>query len=984
MKKTFLLAVVFALFFCAIVSAVSNGQIWTPGEMENYTFPPVPLNEEFTITIKHYSWWSYTSAPLGGWSYSRKEFWGTYGSAPGWPIITPTEATKLDANLFTGPIEAGCTIINYDQNVDYFKKGGDRISDHNTTITLNCTVEGDYTIKGGYKVYYQGCDEFQNCTGDWIYYSGPTEQLFHFTVLPATNTSPYYDYNLFWSKIKSTKRHYIHVWDVDEQLEGGKYFIKSFEVKVEPDCEIIGGGAKNLDKNEEVGTWKMIGGSATDKTFELTDYTKVFQEGVDGYAGTEDNYLDSAGASQNQGATTQIYIQNPGTIRNALIRFNGIEAFINPGSEIVSATIDMNTSLVSGTGSPTLSVYNIWKYPWTEADSSWNKFDGTNSWCSGGAEGTAGNQQYNNSAGCAGGADRKPSYEDTLTLTKGATNFYNRFWSETDGTLEVTASLQDQLNAFYAGSITEWAGWLIKTDIETITSYSSEYGTLEIQKKRRPKLKVGWNDPLNFGAPLDPPKDANNLNLYVDVKCNSWGLKDFNLTITDAENHETQLKTKIIDFNAYEDEENIFPYPDRGPPGVNLRGPLYAADHGRLYAEAFGVTDYETNINHFFENGTWMVCAENIYTGGGLIQCILNQDLIPEGHCKFTDTIPGLDDQNISAEDYDFLIGSSSVFQQVQDEGFLVCNTTGHRKLLFFGTSTAGGNVFLDVEDFYVMDISSYVAGPFYVVKDENITINGKAFDREPPDDFGDIEILEAKWYSYDDFCGPKTEFGGIWKLVDQTYTPFNIDGNINWDVNATIHCDEIPPNGYTRLNLTVWANREYYPGGENVYIKGHTKAIVLLRDSLRMDLFETVPSKARKNSNVTFSATVKSKYDKLDLNVEVEFSVYDKETNELITTVTTESKMVPKSGQKTFTYSFNTSIQEIKENTAYRVTATAYLVSGAGKVKDRDAINDVLERYFWVLDAEDKLSQLPETNLTGILLVLVAVSLILLKTKKE
>jgi hypothetical protein len=962
MKK--ILLIVFVVFFLGNVFA-GSGYLWDPSSAQGYTFPPVVKGVDFTVSV-YQRVWMWHCGNCGNCSLCpQTESWGKYGSAEtGWPIIVGTR----DTNMFRAP--AGCILKSYVRGPAiecggttpaYCTPPGYIVSEHAVTMTLNCPDVGNYTILANSGLYNRFPPYEELAYNPW--WNGYT-QTFYFRVIPGINLPPVYDYNLFWSIIKKDTNHFIHAWDYNETL-GGNYFIKAFRVKVSPDCNIIGGGAKNLSKTQNVGTWKKTIDTPTDKKFELA--IKTFQEGVDGYTGCTDTNINILGIQDGKGKT--IDTSNNGYAK-ILIRFKNLP--IPSGSTINSATLNLN-SISSNTTK--ISVYHVWKYDWNETGASWNYWKNSIRWGYPGIlESSPGSYEdwtafYN--TGDFSGYDIKSASLGSIRLV----NATEAWWSDVNRAIDVTKSLQSQLDN------NKFGGWLIKINSGVSGEFSNNSSCNASDPAKRPKLTVRWTEPGYLGD----SKDLNNLNLYANVKCDGWEYKDFNITIWDAEDHSTDLNTVILDINAY---RNDF-IPNSGPPGVRINGPFYMGDHAILNAEAYGVKDYTTDKNYFFTPTAWKVCPENVWSGGtGLSGCFAPG--VTDSNCTFVSEMENLYGEILDEGDYNYLgsTGGKSVFQYVFNGGYLVCysNIEQHRKLFYLGTSpNSPGNTFFDMADVYGMDIKALLKNPYYVVLGEESTINGIAMDNS---EWGGIE--SATWYSYDDFCGPKEPAGGgfgAWILSDQT-TNFSELGSNGPDANVTakIKCDEMPPNGETGINLAIISDKEYYPGAGKVYIRGHTRAVVIVPDSLILDSFEVVPSKVRKGNLVNFTAVVKSKYDKKDLSVEVEFKIFDKETGEEIAVIS-QPKTIPKLGKQTFTYSFDTSDAanpKIKQNTAYRVTATAYLKSGSGPMQDKQAVNDILERYFWVLDAEDKLSQLPETNLIGILLVLISVSLILLNTKKE
>jgi len=257
MKKKFLVALIFMMFFLSNTWALYV--TWTPSENENYTFTGAFIQgQDFNLVMKQEVLTNYTC----GIYYILSEIWGEYGNASTWEEVTGSS----DANLFGGPIGSGpgetCSIKYFLKNNEYGNPP--KNSMHKTTMTLNCSA-GNYYIPTKFQLY---CPD----TGKPADWQPVSPKELKFTVLPAINMPPFYDYNLFWSRVTPettpvppeyysppfTQTHYIHAWDLNEHQAGGQYYIKKFEIQLGQDCEIqLGGtpaGAKTLDKTANVGT----------------------------------------------------------------------------------------------------------------------------------------------------------------------------------------------------------------------------------------------------------------------------------------------------------------------------------------------------------------------------------------------------------------------------------------------------------------------------------------------------------------------------------------------------------------------------------------------------------------------------------------------------------------------------------------------------------------------------------------------------------
>ena len=465
------------------------------------------------------------------------------------------------------------------------------------------------------------------------------------------------------------------------------------------------------------------------------------------------------------------------------------------------------------------------------------------------------------------------------------------------------------------------------------------------------------------------PVDANNMNLFVNVKCSSFGFNDFNITITDAEGNSNDLNTFILDLNSYKVEGTFLS--NNGPPGVNAGGPYYVGNHFFIPADAYGVMDYATDTNYFIKTSGWAFCRPGLNW-----QCFIpsNQDLKsanPDGNCVGTDDYTSIDANVFLTEDYNSVIGGGSAggtIQYIHSEKGISCLTSGHREAMFWVQLPPPTNErYLDVVDVWVLNLKSELKEPYYAVIDENTEILGIARDY---DDIADI--YNAQWLAYDDECGAKTE----WVLNTQNIIWQPGSNGQDANVTGTIKCST---TGKKAVNLFITTKLEGTEDPINAVFRGDGKVTVILPDSIRLDAFEIVPLKVRKGNNVNFSATVKSKIDPsypVDLNIEVQFEVFDEQGN-LLNTIIPESQIIASGKQKTFSKDYSTT--ELKENSFYKVNATAFLVSGMGPIQDRQPINDILEDHFWVMTAEDNIQKLPETNFIGIIL-LISIALIILR----
>ncbi len=931
MKIKILIILIFSLIILSNLSW-GNTTIWVPSEEDTYHFNQIILaGEDFNLYLKQNF---YHSDPSDAYS------WGGYSNG-NWNINTDCSGGE-DANLFRAPPEAGCTLKEYTATNNYlFQAGKPEESTHETIMTLNC-APGNYTIPTKYSLKY--------LTRDYCSNYNLSEPTFTFRVLPAINMPPFYDYNLFWSKSGTTKRQYIHAQDINEQSDGN-YFIKSFEVKVADECTIIDGGAKDKTKQNEIGSLQITTYSNQHSKFTVPyGITTSFQDGLNSYNDTDDTgYIGIRnGVNDNGSSTTTTYanMHYSFPIHAGLIFKNifGEQANqIKLNSDIISAflVLDINNA-TDGYGD-----FNLALYPVTDPNGNGlPDFDHTalDKW----------NNRKTSVPWNTPGGD--------YSTANSAFQFIPQGSDGTKFTFNVTQAVQQWTD------LNNNQGWIMKL-VSKVPDINYGYN-LRINTSEnaiindRPKLIITWWNP---SIPLNP--DLNNLNLYVDVQCSQRGFRDFNVSITDFDDNSIDLNTSILDLNAYRTDAGDF-NANNGPPGVNLEGsPYFAGSFGIVKVNAYGVIDYETDTNHFIVDGTpnWKIC-----TPSEGISCFL-----PDGgdkNCYFVDSIQGNDTNTIYTEDYNSILGGETaggVIQKIHEEKFVICSTPGPRKIIYYLSSSADSKTYLDIADIYFLDIKSELKNPYYAIADYNTQINGLGIDNDSI-----VNIQESVWYAYDEDCGPKGSIN-TWELDNQTtvFLPPDSNGS-DTNTTGTINCTT---TGKKAINLVVIADKEFYSGsGLNIYIRGDTFVNVIIPDSLRMESFEIAPSKVKKGNTTEFIVVVKSKVEGMDLNIEVVFDVFD-ETGVFIESITVPG-MALAQGQTQIKTTYNTSA--LNEKTSYRVTAKAFLLSGSGPIQDKQPINDLEERYFWVLEENNKLETLPETNYLSIIILLISVTLIL--TKKD
>ncbi len=147
-------------------------------------------------------------------------------------------------------------------------------------------------------------------------------------------------------------------------------------------------------------------------------------------------------------------------------------------------------------------------------------------------------------------------------------------------------------------------------------------------------------------------------------------------------------------------------------------------------------------------------------------------------------------------------------------------------------------------------------------------------------------------------------------------------------------------------------------------------------KDSIKMKSFEVTPEKLRRGGTVDFNATIENRYDSNYFDVQVRFEVFDEDNNLKTTQIFT--KRILSLQEEDFSGSMDTS--SLEEKKQFRVVAKAYLIVNEELRADGQPVNDIKERFFSVLEEEDKLQSFPETDFIAIAVVLFAVLFILRK----
>ena len=232
---------------------------------------------------------------------------------------------------------------------------------------------------------------------------------------------------------------------------------------------LTGGAALGGDWVLEYRQGSIEAATISATSWEHTLATVTFQEGANGYTGTQDTYLEMLSGTTNNGNKTSMVAGRALTQAESqiLIRFDNIigtgPGQIPPGSIITSVSLNLYATSVGGWGSDyTLEIYRV-TTGWTEA-STWSSLG-------------------------SGIDSEKSSTADGSVTSRGTANAYKGF---TDG------GLIDTVQAWADGTATN-NGWMITS------AYNSSNNTFNSSEaaSNRPVLSVTYITPTPPGLDLD-------------------------------------------------------------------------------------------------------------------------------------------------------------------------------------------------------------------------------------------------------------------------------------------------------------------------------------------------------------------------------------------------------------------------------------------------------------------------------------------------
>ncbi|MEW6294981.1 MAG: hypothetical protein AB1467_01645 [Candidatus Diapherotrites archaeon] len=271
---------------------------------------------------------------------------------------------------------------------------------------------------------------------------------------------------------------------------------------------------------------------------------------------------------------------------------------------------------------------------------------------------------------------------------------------------------------------------------------------------------------------------------------------------------------------------------------------------------------------------------------------------------------------------------------------------------------------------FYVPRIDFYFPKyNLYSFIGEPLTITGtiKNYARE----MVSLTYAYSKIYGVAGFSDPQCT------RIGSDFITKNQDNN-EWSLTAQYMCNKA---GKGSLRIIIFTDKTADFGrifedqpGYNVYID------INYNEVLRMNSFTITPESVQKGQLVNFTANVQN-LDSNKHNIKVTLEIYDENNVKKTGPHSKFINNVAAGNAVDFVFNdFNTSNLDAKQN--YRVVATAYFDDGTGNyVLDAKPVNNTMTRYFYVSQAQ---ATAPEANYWTIVVVLIAVSVVVLRSKQR
>ncbi len=205
--------------------------------------------------------------------------------------------------------------------------------------------------------------------------------------------------------------------------------------------------------------------------------TVILQEGLNGYQGTDDSFLDTWYPDLNYGSVWAMVIRADG-IKRPIIRFD--LSAIPPGSTVTTATLELFSDDTYGSaGTPlTVAAYML-RRSWLESQVNWNQAAPGQNWSTPGADDIV--------------SDRSDVIVDVTTMTDLGT-WYS--WNVTAAVQEWVADPGTNKGLLFLGSSNQSAEYRF---------FSSEYGSASTY---RPKLTITFAQPPSSPTPSATPAAA--------------------------------------------------------------------------------------------------------------------------------------------------------------------------------------------------------------------------------------------------------------------------------------------------------------------------------------------------------------------------------------------------------------------------------------------------------------------------------------------
>lgn len=220
---------------------------------------------------------------------------------------------------------------------------------------------------------------------------------------------------------------------------------------------------------------------------------KTFQQGIDGYSGCEDTYLDNRFQTANYGDSEAIHVSADYfgyNIARGLLRFDlsgELPAWPDPGVVFSYARVSLYCYDTRVNGEPLCCMMaGIWK-GWEEHDSSWNRFDVSEDldWDAPGCAHRSNHARFNSLSGH--GYDRTSDYVQ-VNIDESCKDSWVNF------DLGYPSGISWHLARQYQDG--RYTGFIFGGDWPGLNDYSVYFRSSEysIDITKRPKLTLAWSE----------------------------------------------------------------------------------------------------------------------------------------------------------------------------------------------------------------------------------------------------------------------------------------------------------------------------------------------------------------------------------------------------------------------------------------------------------------------------------------------------------